>query len=150
MSYSESFLKPGGWTPPNPTQPWGWNPVQTFVDAYNSQQEMAYQKEQMEMERELNQILFPIKQQQAQLSLEKMQLEMERTKGEIERQRILTRQMTEATRNTNQGFNSGLANGTVSRFSPTIYGVGASPTSATGAATTRRVLGKGTITPKTP
>jgi hypothetical protein len=82
--------------------------VQTFVDAYNSQQEMAYQKEQMEMERELNQILFPIKQQQAQLSLEKMQLEMEKTKGEIERQRILTRQMTDVTRNTNRGFNDGL------------------------------------------
>jgi hypothetical protein len=38
-----------------------------------------------------------------------MNLQMERTRGEIDRQRILTRQMTDATRNTNRGFNSGLA-----------------------------------------
>jgi hypothetical protein len=147
MSYSESFLKPGGWTPPNPTQPWGWNPVQTFVDAYNSQQEMAYQKEQMEMERELNQILFPIKQQQAQLSLEKMQLEMERTKGEIERQRILTRQMTDVTRNTNRGFNDGLT--ATNDFGPFSRAVGSTTTPPAVQSAPGRKLGQN-LQPKQP
>jgi hypothetical protein len=45
------------------------------------------------------------------LALEKMNLEMERTRGEIDRQRILTRQMTDVQRNVNQGFNSGLSGG---------------------------------------
>jgi hypothetical protein len=88
--------------------PWNWNPTQTFIDAYNTQRIANQKTEEMQMNSELEKILFPIKQQQAQLSLEKMQLEMERTKGEIERQRILTRQMTDVTRNTNRGFNEGL------------------------------------------
>jgi hypothetical protein len=88
--------------------PWNWNPVDTYLTAFTAMQKNQREQEEFQMAQEMDQILFPIKQQQAQLSLEKMQLEMERTKGEIERQRILTRQMTDATRNTNRGFNDGL------------------------------------------
>jgi hypothetical protein len=125
--------------------------VQTFVDAYNGQQEAAYRKEQMDMEREMDRILFPIKQQQGQLSLEKMNLEMEKTKGEIERQRILTRQMTDVQRNVNQGFNSGLANpGSNGQGYQSKFGFGRSitPTPATtGTSTAPRVVGSG-VQPK--
>jgi hypothetical protein len=88
--------------------PWNWNPVETYLTAYTAMQKNQREQQEFQMAQEMDQILFPIKQQQAQLSLEKMQLEMERTKGEIERQRILTRQMTDVTRNTNRGFNEGL------------------------------------------
>jgi len=89
--------------------PWGWNPVATFQTAYNDAQEEKRAQQEFEVGMELERFLLPMKKQQAQLALEKMNLEMERTRGEIDRQRILTRQMTDATRNTNRGFNRGLA-----------------------------------------
>jgi hypothetical protein len=90
--------------------PWGWNPAATFQKAYNDAQEEKRAQQEFEVGMELERFLLPMKKQQAQLALEKMNLEMERTRGEIDRQRILTRQMTDATRNTNRGFNGGLAN----------------------------------------
>jgi hypothetical protein len=91
--------------------PWGWNPVATFQTAYNDAQEEKRAQQEFEMGMELERFLLPMKKQQAQLALEKMNLEMERTRGEIDRQRILTRQMTDVQRNVNQGFNSGLSGG---------------------------------------
>jgi YD repeat-containing protein len=90
------------------SMPWGWNPAATFLTAYYDAQKEKRAQQEFQAAQEMDQILFPIKQQQAMLSLEKMQLEMERTKGEIERQRILTRQETDVTRNNNRGFNDGL------------------------------------------
>jgi hypothetical protein len=89
--------------------PWNWNPVETYLTAYTTMQENQRAQQEFQAAQEMDQILFPIKKQQAQLALEKMNLEMEKTKGEIDRQRILTRQMTDVQRNVNQGFNSGLA-----------------------------------------
>ena len=91
--------------------PWGWNPAQTFQTAYIAEQENRRAQEEFEVGMELERYLLPMKKQQAQLAMEKMNLEMERTRGEIDRQRILTRQMTDVQRNVNQGFNSGLATG---------------------------------------
>jgi hypothetical protein len=91
--------------------PWGWNPAATFQKAYNDAQEEKRAQQEFEVGMELERFLLPMKKQQAQLALEKMNLQMERTRGEIDRQRILTRQMTEVTRNTNRGFNSGLSGG---------------------------------------
>jgi len=112
----ESWLRGYPISAPAPV-PWGWNPAATFQTAFFESQENQRKQQEFQMAQEMDQILFPIKQQQAQLSLEKMQLEMERTKGEIERQRILTRQMTDVTRNTNRGFNDGLANNQPSQSS---------------------------------
>jgi hypothetical protein len=107
---AQSYLSAVPFAAPDP-MPWNWNPAQTFLTAYYDQQQEKRAQQEFQAAQEMDQILFPIKQQQAQLALEKMNLEMERTRGEIDRQRILTRQMTDATRNTNRGFNSGLATG---------------------------------------
>jgi len=107
---AQSYLSAVPFAAPDP-MPWNWNPAQTFLTAYYDQQQEKRAQQEFQTAQKINQILFPIKQQQAQLALEKMNLEMERTRGEIDRQRILTRQMTDATRNTNRGFNSGLAEG---------------------------------------
>ena len=87
--------------------PWGWNPAATFQKAYNDAQEEKRAQQEFEVGMELERFLLPMKKQQAQLALEKMNLQMERTRGEIDRQRILTRQMTDATRNTNRGSIAG-------------------------------------------
>jgi hypothetical protein len=101
--------------------------VDTYLTAFTAMQKNQREQEEFQMAQEMDQILFPIKQQQAQLSLEKMQLEMERTKGEIERQRILTRQMTDVTRNTNRGFNDGLT--ATNDFGPFSRAVGSTTSS---------------------
>ena len=124
--------------------PWGWNPAATFLTAYTEMQKNQQAKQEFELGMEMERYLLPIKKQTAQLSLEKMQLEMERTKGEIERQRILTRQMTDVTRNTNRGFNDGL-NAPVSRYGSGVadlvrtYQSGGRPASSGGS----RKLGQG-------
>jgi hypothetical protein len=91
--------------------PWSWNPAATFQTAFTAAREEQRAQEEFQAAQEMERILFPIKQQQAQLALEKMNLEMEKTKGELERQRILTRQATEATRNVNRGINGALLEG---------------------------------------
>jgi hypothetical protein len=106
------------WNPVEVAPPWGWNPAATFLTAYTEMQKNQQAKQEFELGMEMERYLLPIKKQTAQLSLEKMQLEMERTKGEIERQRVLTRQMTDATRNVNRGFNSGLAEGPANNQQP--------------------------------
>jgi hypothetical protein len=107
---AQSFLSAVPFAAPD-TMPWNWNPGQTFLTAYYDAQAEKRAQQEFQAAQEMDQILFPIKQQQAQLALEKMNLEMERTRGEIDRQRILTRQMTDVQRNVNQGFNSGLSGG---------------------------------------
>lgn len=90
--------------------PWNWNPAETFLTAYTTMQEEKRAQEEFTIAQELDRYLLPMKKQQAELSLEKMNLEMEKTRGELTRQTILTRQMTDVQRNVNQGFNSGVAN----------------------------------------
>lgn len=92
--------------------PWNWNPAETFLTAYTTMQEEKRAQEEFAIAQELDRYLLPMKKQQAELSLEKMNLEMEKTRGELTRQTILTRQMTDVQRNVNQGFNSGVANPT--------------------------------------
>lgn len=83
--------------------PWDWNPGATFMRAYNDAQENKRLNEKMAMEQELNSILFPLKEQQAQLQLEKLQ-------QEVERGTLLTQKIREAGRTAHQGIMQGIKN----------------------------------------
>lgn len=132
--------------------PWNWNPAETFLTAYTTMQEEKRAQEEFAIAQELDRYLLPMKKQQAELSLEKMNLEMEKTRGELTRQTILTRQMTDVQRNVNQGFNSGVSavgNGQAGGYQ-SKFGFGRSimpaPTS-TGTPAAPRVMGSG-VQPK--
>jgi hypothetical protein len=52
--------------------PWGWNPTQTFIDAYNTQRIADQKVEQMQMNSELERILFPAKVAEAEYNMKKL------------------------------------------------------------------------------
>jgi hypothetical protein len=58
--------------------PWGWNPASAFNEAFNESKRTKMAQEKFQMEREMEQILFPLKQQKAALELDKLQAEVER------------------------------------------------------------------------
>jgi len=90
--------------------PWGWNPAATFLTAYTTMQENQRAQQEFAVQQELEQYLLPIKKRSAELSLANMELEMEKTKGELDRQTILTRRLTEGYRNANGAINSAVSN----------------------------------------
>ena len=70
-----------GWSPiqMDPAgPPWGWNPAATFMTAFYTAQENKLAQEKAARDREMEQILFPLKAQQAALELDKLQMEVER------------------------------------------------------------------------
>lgn len=70
-----------GWTPIQMEPagpPWGWNPAATFMTAFYTAQENQRAQEKAARDREMEQILFPLKAQQAALELDKLQMEVER------------------------------------------------------------------------
>jgi hypothetical protein len=84
-----SFMQP---VRPVETVPWGWNPGQTFVTAFNQTRLAKEQAEQMRVSSELEQILLPYKQKQAALALDKMQLDVELQSTRLDREREFTKQ----------------------------------------------------------
>jgi hypothetical protein len=52
--------------------PWNWNPTQTFIDAYNTQRIADQKVEQMQMNSELERILFPAKVAKAEYDIKKL------------------------------------------------------------------------------
>jgi hypothetical protein len=90
-----SFQPTPLWDPVEVTPPWGWNPAATFLTAYTSMQENKREQQEFAVQQELEQYLLPIKKRSAELSLANMELEMEKTKGELDRQTILTRRLTD-------------------------------------------------------
>lgn len=144
-----SFIQPV--RPIDTAPPWNWNPGQTFVTAFNESRLAKQKADEMRLSNELETILLPYKQKQAALALDKMQLDMELQSARIDREREATKQAYRQEIDRMKG----ISDSGESRFSPHIYLGNKTQTATgtaatTGAATTRRVLGKGTITPKTP
>ena len=106
---AQSYLSAVPFAAPDP-MPWNWNPAQTFLTAYYDQQQEKRAQQEFAVQQELEQYLLPIKKRSAELSLANMELEMEKTKGELDRQTILTRRLTEGYRNTNGAINSTVSN----------------------------------------
>lgn len=71
-----SFIQPV--RPIDTAPPWNWNPGQTFVDAFNESRLTKAKADQLQMEAELERLLFPVAQKKAALELDKMQFEVER------------------------------------------------------------------------
>lgn len=133
-----SFIQPV--RPIDTAPPWNWNPGETFVDAFNVSRLTKAKSDQLQMETELEQLLFPVAQKKAALELDKMQFE-------VERQSLMLDIARDAQRQAHRSQMSGLANGPqpVSPFSPNNY-IG-NPSTQTAAAPTRRVVGGG-VEPK--
>jgi len=97
-----SFIQPV--RPIDTAPPWNWNPGQTFVDAFNESRLTKAKADQLQMEAELEQLLFPVAQKKAALELDKMQFE-------VERQSLMLDMARDAQRQVHRSQMSGLATG---------------------------------------
>jgi hypothetical protein len=84
--------------------PWGWNPGQTFVTAFNESRFTKAKADQLQIESELEQLLFPVAQRKAALELDKMQFE-------VERQSLMLDMARDAQRQVHRSQMSGLTGG---------------------------------------
>jgi hypothetical protein len=97
-----SFIQPV--RPIDTAPPWNWNPGQTFVDAFNESRLTKAKADQLQMEAELEQLLFPVAQKKAALELDKMQFE-------VERQSLMLDMARDAQRQVHRSQMSGLTGG---------------------------------------
>jgi hypothetical protein len=96
-----SFMQP---VRPIEAVPWGWNPGQTFVTAFNESRFTKAKADQLQIESELEQLLFPVAQKKAALELDKMQFE-------VERQSLMLDMARDAQRQVHRSQMSGLTGG---------------------------------------
>jgi hypothetical protein len=72
--------------------PWGWNPGQTFVTAFNQTREAQAEAENLRLANELETFLIPLKQKKAAFDLDKIQYETELQSVVLDRARQAQRQ----------------------------------------------------------
>lgn len=84
-----SFIQP---VRPVETVPWGWNPGQTFVDAFNETRLAKEKAEEMRLANELESFLIPLKQKKAAFDLDRIQYETELQSMVLDRAREAQRQ----------------------------------------------------------
>lgn len=69
---ARSWLSSVPFDAPKPAVPWGWNPAATFMTAYYDAQENQREQQEFQMKAELQRILLPQKQAEAEFNLKKL------------------------------------------------------------------------------
>jgi hypothetical protein len=107
---AESWLRSYAISAPEPV-PWGWNPAATFQKAYDDAQENRRAQEEFEMGKTIEQILFPLKVQKAQIELEKLVQDRDRTM-------LVNEQLRQGRRIADQGIKSAVTGSGDNSYGP--------------------------------